>query len=342
MAAEAIRLTDTPGAAGSGALGAGGPAAAGALDLTVLIPVFNEGENLAPLLEKLDADLRPLGLRHEVLILDDGSTDATAERLRALRARHPALRAFSFRRNYGKSAALSVGFREARGRSIVTMDGDLQNCPEDIPRLLSKLEEGYDMVSGWRVDRQDPFLRRVFPSRIANWLIGRITGTRLHDYGCSLKAYRASVIKRVPLYGEMHRFIPAMTTQADARIAEIVVNHHPRRFGKSKYGIGRVWRVLLDIITVKMITGFAARAMLWFGFMSGSAMFLGFSVMLVGELRRATLLPEEWTVIYTVGFLLLFLGIHFIALGIVGELTMRTGDFSPQKSLVRSAQREGR
>jgi len=177
---------------------------------------------------------------------------------------------------------------------------------------------------------------------IANWIIGQVTGVKIHDNGCSLKAYRASVIKRVPLYGEMHRFIPAMTTQADARIAEIVVNHHPRRFGKSKYGIGRVWRVLLDIITVKMITGFAARAMLWFGFMSGSAICLGFSVMLVGELRRATLLPEEWTVIYTVGFLLLFLGIHFIALGIVGELTMRTGDFSPQKSLVRSAQREGR
>jgi len=140
----------------------------------------------------------------------------------------------------------------------------------------------------------------------------------------------------------MHRFIPAMTTQADALIAEIVVNHHPRRFGKSKYGIGRVWKVLLDIITVKLITGFATRPMLWFGFMSGSAICLGFSVMLVGELRRATLLPEEWLVIYTVGFLLLFLGIHFIALGIVGELTMRTGDFSPQKSLVRSAQREGR
>jgi len=310
--------------------------------ISIVVPLFNEKESLRPLYRTVTHQCDLLHRPYEIVFVDDGSRDGTGQILREIHAEDPQVKVVRFRKNYGQTAAMAAGFNHARGEIIISMDGDLQNEPADIPLLLAKLDEGFDVVCGWRRNRQDKFWTRRLPSMIANWIIGQVTGVKIHDNGCSLKAYRASVIKRVPLYGEMHRFIPAMTTQADARIAEIVVNHHPRRFGKSKYGIGRVWRVLLDIITVKMITGFAARAMLWFGFMSGSAMFLGFSVMLVGELRRATLLPEEWTVIYTVGFLLLFLGIHFIALGIVGELTMRTGDFSPQKSLVRSAQREGR
>src|SRR5262249_30255258 len=203
----------------------------------------------------------------------------------------------------------------------------------DIPLLLSKLREGFDVVCGWRKKREDKFWTRRVPSIIANWIIGQVTGVRIHDNGCSLKAYRSSVIKSVPLYGEMHRFIPVMTTQADARIAEIVVNHHPRRFGKSKYGIGRVWKVLLDLMTVKMITGFAARPMLWFGSISAPFFILGLSTIVGVEMRSAALLSQEGTVIYTVALLFLFLGLHFIALGVVGELTMRTGDFLPFRSL---------
>jgi glycosyltransferase involved in cell wall biosynthesis len=192
----------------------------------------------------------------------------------------------SFRKNSGQTAAMAAGFEYATGDLIVSMvDGDLQNDPVDIPRLLSKLREGFDVVCGWRKSRQDKFWTRCVPSAAANWIIGRVTGVRIHDNGCWLKVYRASVIKSIALYGEMHHFIPAMTTLAGARIAEIVVNHHPRRFGKIKYGIGRTWRVLLDIITAKLITGFASRPALWFGLPSFSIFGLGLSALLTPSFR---------------------------------------------------------
>ena len=221
--------------------------------LSIVVPVYNEEENVRLLFEKIQRVCETIGDTYEVLFVDDGSSDATFAVLSELRKRVPQLVVIRFKENAGQTAAMAAGFEFARGERIVSMDGDLQNDPADIPKLLEKLEEGYDLVCGWRKERQDKFLTRRVPSIVANWIIGKVTGVPIHDNGCSLKAYRASVIKQVPLYGEMHRFIPAMSTVAGASIAEIVVTHHPRRFGESKYGLGRVWRVALDIIAFKLI-----------------------------------------------------------------------------------------
>ena len=221
--------------------------------LSIVVPVYNEEENVRPLFEKIQAVCETIGVAYEVLFVDDGSRDETFAVLSELSKQEPQLAVIRFQKNAGQTAAMAAGFEFAQGQRIVSMDGDLQNDPNDIPKLLEKLDEGYDLVCGWRKERQDKFLTRRVPSMVANWIIGKVTRVPIHDNGCSLKAYRASVIKQVPLYGEMHRFIPAMSTVAGARIAEIVVTHHPRRFGKSKYGLGRVWRVMLDIMAFKFI-----------------------------------------------------------------------------------------
>ncbi len=228
--------------------------------LSIVVPVYNEEENVRMLFEKIQAVCEPIGETYEVLFVDDGSHDGTFAVLSELSKQKPKLRVIRFQKNAGQTAAMAAGFEFAQGQRIISMDGDLQNDPADIPKLLEKLDEGYDLVCGWRKERQDKFLTRRVPSIVANWIIGKVTGVPIHDNGCSLKAYRASVIKQVPLYGEMHRFIPAMSTVVGARITEIVVTHHPRRFGKSKYGLGRVWRVMLDIIAFKFIISvFASR-----------------------------------------------------------------------------------
>ena len=221
--------------------------------LSIVVPVYNEEDNVRPLFEKIQTVCEAIGDAYEVLFVDDGSQDKTFAVLSELSKQEPQLVVIRFQKNAGQTAAMAAGFEFARGQRIISMDGDLQNDPSDIPQLLEKLDEGYDLVCGWRKERQDKFLTRRVPSIVANWIIGKVTGVPIHDNGCSLKAYRAPVIKQVPLYGEMHRFIPAMSTVAGARIAEIVVSHHPRRFGKSKYGLGRVWRVMLDIIAFKFI-----------------------------------------------------------------------------------------
>ena len=221
--------------------------------LSIVVPVYNEEDNVRPLFEKIQTVCEAIGDTYEVLFVDDGSKDKTFTVLSELSKQEPQLTVIRFQKNAGQTAAMAAGFEFAQGQRIISMDGDLQNDPSDIPQLLEKLDEGYDLVCGWRKERQDKFLTRRVPSIVANWIIAQVTGVPIHDNGCSLKAYRASVIKQVPLYGEMHRFIPAMSTVAGARIAEIVVSHHPRRFGKSKYGLGRVWRVMLDIIAFKFI-----------------------------------------------------------------------------------------
>lgn len=223
------------------------------LSLSIVIPVYNEEKNVQPLFEKIQAVCEAIDETYEILFIDDGSRDSTFKVLSELHKEASCLQVIRFQENTGQTAAMAAGFQFAQGQRIISMDGDLQNDPEDIPRLLKKLNEGYDLVCGWRKERQDKFLTRRIPSIVANWVIAKVTGVSIHDNGCSLKAYRASVIKKVPLYGEMHRFIPAMSTIAKARIAEIVVTHHPRRFGKSKYGLGRIWRVILDIIAFKSI-----------------------------------------------------------------------------------------
>ncbi len=227
--------------------------------LSIVVPVYNEEENVRPLYEKIRTVCEAIGRTYEVLFVDDGSQDNTFEVLSELRNQEPHLVVIRFQENAGQTAAMAAGFEFAQGERIISMDGDLQNDPADIPQLLEKLDEDYDLVCGWRRERQDKFWTRRVPSVAANWIISKVTGVAIHDNGCSLKAYRAEVIKQVPLYGEMHRFIPAMSKVVGARIAEMVVKHHPRRFGISKYGLGRIWRVILDILAFKLILSIFAR-----------------------------------------------------------------------------------
>jgi len=301
--------------------------------ITVIVPVYNEEESVLPLFRKIREACERLGKPYEIVFVDDGSCDGTFEVLHRIHNHNGRVKVIRFRKNYGQTAAMSAGFEHAQGEVIVSMDGDLQNDPADIPRLLDKLEEGYDVVCGWRKDRKDKLISRRIPSIAANWLICKITGVPIHDNGCSLKAYRASVIKNVTLYGEMHRFIPAMSTLVGARIEEIVVNHHPRRFGTSKYGIGRVWRVALDILTVKMITSFVSRPALGFGFLSLPFIILGICILFVAGGMYFSQLIENWIVMSTAAFLFFFLSAHLLSMGIIGELLMKTGDYLPKNSL---------
>lgn len=221
--------------------------------LSIVIPVYNEEENVRFMFEKIQSVCEAIDVTYEILFVDDGSQDDTFKVLSELHNVASCLRVIQFQNNAGQTSAMAAGFEFARGERIISMDGDLQNDPIDIPRFLEKLNEGYDLVCGWRKERQDKFLTRRIPSVVANWIIAKVTGIPIHDNGCSLKGYTASMIKQVPLYGEMHRFIPAMSTTVGARISEIVVRHHPRHAGKSKYGLSRIWRVTLDIIAFKLI-----------------------------------------------------------------------------------------
>jgi glycosyltransferase involved in cell wall biosynthesis len=301
--------------------------------ISIVVPVYNEEQSIPPLCEKIRTACEPLGKRYELIFVDDGSRDQTFAILQEIQKNDSQIKVIRLRKNYGQTAAMAAGFMHTRGNIIMSMDGDLQNDPQDIPRLLAKLEEGNDVVCGWRRNRQDKFWARRVPSLVANRIIGWVTGINIHDNGCSLKAYRSSVIKSLALYGEMHRFIPAMATLTGARIAEIEVNHQPRRFGHSKYGIGRIWRVVLDIITVKMITGFASRPALWFGLPSFPFFILGSSALFFAGGVFSDLLVEQWLVISTVAFLFFLVGAHLLILGIIGELSMKTGDYRPSKTL---------
>lgn len=238
-------------------------------DLSIIVPLYNEEDNVGPLHEAILEVVRGLDRSVELILVDDGSRDATFARACAL-PRRPELplRILRFRRNYGQTAAMVAGIDHARGRVLVTMDGDLQNDPHDIPRFLEKIEDGFDLVVGWRKNRKDHW-SRVLPSKVANWLIGRVTGVPIRDNGCSLKAYRAELIKQIPLYSEMHRFIPAMASLAAPRIAEIEVRHHPRRFGRSKYGFSRIYKVLVDLLTIRTLLSFARHPWAWLGGAAG-------------------------------------------------------------------------
>ena len=238
------------------------------MDLTIVVPLFNEEESVELLYEAIRDSLQGLELESEFIFVNDGSSDRTFEKAAELAGNDLRLRVVDFRRNYGQTPAMAAGIDLASGSVIVTMDGDLQNDPRDIPLFLEKIEEGYDIVVGWRHRRQDKFLTRKLPSVIANWLIGKITGVPIRDNGCSLKAYRRDVIKSVPLYSEMHRFIPAMASLSGAKVAEIKVRHHARRFGVSKYGLSRIYKVLMDLITIKAIVSFGARPIRWFGLLA--------------------------------------------------------------------------
>ena len=255
--------------------------ATSAIELSVIVPVFNEEESVAPLVNALMSVLGRTRRRFEIIFVDDGSTDSSAERLSTAVATHPEIKIIQFRSNAGQTAALMAGIDHASGDTIVTIDADLQNDPEDIPMLLSKLDEGADVVSGWRKDRQDAPLRRNFVSRTANRLISRISGVRLHDYGCTLKAYRREVLGGMRLYGEMHRFVPVYASWMGAKVVELPVRHHARRFGKSKYGLNRTLKVVLDLMVVKFFSRYLVKPIYVFG---------GFGVLVNFWRRRCDLL----------------------------------------------------
>lgn len=302
----------------------------GSLYLSIVVPVYNEVESVGKLYAALKATLDPLELDYEVIVVDDGSTDGTAAALFELAEHDSRLKVIEFRRNFGQTAAIAAGFDYSRGAVVIPIDGDLQNDPADIPRLLEKLDEGYDLVSGWRRNRQDSLVR-TFPSRIANRIIAVVTGVPLHDYGCTMKAYRTEIVKEMRLYGEMHRFLPAFAHLLGARITEIPVSHHARRFGHSKYGLGRTFKVILDLITVRFLSS-GTKPIYLFG---GS----GAILCSTGTLAAAYALYEKWSAdIYVhrnplalIAVFLFLLGVNFILMGLIAELIVRTYHESQEK-----------
>ncbi|MFN5463573.1 MAG: glycosyltransferase family 2 protein [Cyanobacteriota bacterium] len=305
-------------------------------DLSVVVPLYNEEGSLQQLVDKLLDALRPLGLSFELVLVDDGSRDATPLLLRQLAAQVPELVAVLLRRNYGQTAAMAAGFDNSRAPIIVTLDGDLQNDPADIPLLLDTLEQGYDLVSGWRHQRQDGALNRLLPSLIANRLIAKVTGVRLHDYGCSLKAYRREVVADMNLYGELHRFLPALAFIEGARIGEVRVQHHPRRYGKSKYGIDRTFRVLMDLLTVWFMKRFLTRPMHVFGLAGIITLGVGLitALWLVGEkLLLGTDIGNRPLLLLAVVAILS--GVQLFCFGLLAELQMRTYHESQGRPIYR-------
>jgi glycosyltransferase involved in cell wall biosynthesis len=304
--------------------------------VSIVIPCFDEEQTIPRLCAALDdvvGKLEGAGRSTEVLVIDDGSRDGTFARLKEASATRPWLRLVRFRRNFGQTAAMAAGFERARGAYLVPMDADLQNDPDDIPMLLARLEEGFDIVSGWRKNRQDKAVTRKLPSKIANWLIGRVTGVRLHDYGCTLKAYRREVLEPVRLYGEMHRFIPVYAKWSGARITEQVVRHHPRTEGKSKYGLARTLKVLLDLMTVKFLGDYSTKPLYLFGlwgtfFIAGG--FVSGLITLIEKFRTPYVFAHK-NPLLLLAVMLFVVGIQLIGMGLLAELLVRTYHESQSK-----------
>lgn len=305
--------------------------------LSLFLPVYNEEENLSNQQRKITEAMERLGLSYEVIYVDDGSTDGSLDLLRHIAEADHRVRVISFRRNYGQTAAMAAGIDASRGEVLIPMDADLQNDPDDIGRLLAKLNEGYDVVSGWRKDRQDAFLTRVLPSRFANWLISTIGGVPLHDYGCSLKAYRRDVLKEVQLYGEMHRFIPIYANWAGGRVAEIPVAHYPRTAGKSKYGLSRTIKVVFDLVTIKFMQSYLTKPLYIFGW----AGILAFTLSMLSALLAFSMKFIDWphhadfiqTPLPILSMIMLVLGIQLFLLGLLAEMLVRTYHESQNKPI---------
>lgn len=306
------------------------------LDVSVVVPVYNEVESLPHLIEAIANALNATGLSYEIICVDDGSKDGSDQLLKQQAQIRTDLKAVLLRRNYGQTAAMAAGFNYGRGKAIVTLDGDLQNDPADIPLLLAKLDEGYDLVSGWRQKRQDAALTRLLPSKIANWLIGRITSVKLHDYGCSLKAYRSELVADMNLYGELHRFLPALAFIEGARIAELPVRHHARRYGQSKYGLWRTFRVLMDLFTISFMKTFLTRPMHVFGLfgllsmISGTLLGLYLTFLKLGLGQSIGNRP-----LLILAVLLLVTGVQLFSFGLLAELLMRTYHESQGRPIYR-------
>lgn len=293
--------------------------------LSVVVPAYNEAENLEPLCSAIQEYLQPLGYSYELILVDDGSTDETVHLVRSLCQRYPFLKVIRLRRNFGQTAALSAGFHYAQGQIVIAMDADLQYHPEDIPALLEKIEEGYDIASGWRKNRKDPFLRK-FPSFVANRIIRWLSGVPLHDFGSTFKAYRREILEEINLYGEMHRFIPALAASIGARIIEVPVHLYPRERGQSKYGLGRTWRVLLDIIAVKFLISYSRQPLRFFGLIGLLLGGAGFGILGILTFRKffQGIPYAHHEPLLFLGILLMILGVQFISLGLITELVVRT------------------
>ncbi|MEQ9671584.1 glycosyltransferase family 2 protein [Coleofasciculus sp. G2-EDA-02] len=313
------------------------------LALSVVVPIYNEVASIPHLVEAVATSLNANQLTYEIVCVDDGSQDGSTELLLELARSRPDLKAVILRRNYGQTAAMSAGFKHAQGGVIVMIDGDLQNDPADIPALLAKIEEGYDLVSGWRKERQDAALTRLLPSKIANWLIGKVTGVKLHDYGCSLKAYRSELVADMNLYGELHRFLPALAYIEGARISEIPVRHHARRYGKSKYGLGRTFRVVMDLLTVFFMKKFLTRPMHVFGLFGllsfSVGLFLGLYLTIL-KLGFGQSIGDRPLLILAV--VLLLAGVQLFSFGLLAEVLMRTYHESQGRPIYRVREVVGR
>jgi glycosyltransferase involved in cell wall biosynthesis len=307
-----------------------------AASLSIVLPLYDEEDNVVALVRELGGVLDGLGRTAEIVIVDDGSTDRSFARLVGLQAEEPRLRVVRLVRNYGQTAAMAAGIAEAHGDVLITMDADRQNDPQDIPKLLEALGDDVDVVHGWRVDRQDGWWNRRLPSMIANRLISAVTGTRLHDYGCTMRAMRTALAKELPLYGELHRFIPALAADLGARVVELPVHHRPRTAGRSKYGIGRTTRVMLDLVTVKFLSGFSTRPIQLFGLVGLVFALAGFGLTAELGFERLFLgVRLGGRPIVLLAILLGVVGVQFISLGLLGEMLMRTYHESQAKPIYR-------
>jgi len=306
-------------------------------DLSVFLPVFNEEPNLRPMHEKLDRALRQLGRTAEIIYVDDGSSDGSLAILREIAAHDARVRVIALRRNYGQTPAMAAGIDAARGEVLIPMDADLQNDPADIKRLLDKLDEGYDVVSGWRKNRKDPLITRKIPSQLANWLISKIGGVPLHDYGCSLKAYRRESLVDVHLYGEMHRFIPIYASWSGARVTEIPVEHHPRTMGKSKYGLSRTIKVVFDLMTIKFMASYQTKPLYVFGWAGLLTMLVSLLCAVFAFVMKFANWPHHADFVQTplpvLTMVLLVLGVQFFLMGLLAEMLVRTYHESQAKSI---------
>lgn len=303
------------------------------MNLSLVIPVYNEQDNLPLLFEAIYQTMTPLSEIWEVILVDDGSRDNSLSILETYAGKDPEhVRVISFRRNFGQTAAIAAGLDHSRGETIILLDADLQNDPDDIPMLLDKLDEGYDLVSGWRKQRKDNAITRNLPSMMANKLISLVTGVELHDYGCTLKAYRREALEGFRLYGEMHRFIPVFAHSVGARIAEVVVNHHPRRFGKTKYGLERTAKVILDLFTVKFLVSYSSKPIYLFGGAGGLLMIVSAVIMFYLTIRRLFFLVSvTGSPLFQTSVMFLILGFQSILMGLIAELLVRTYHESQRK-----------
>jgi glycosyltransferase involved in cell wall biosynthesis len=304
------------------------------MELSIVIPVYNEEENVEPLIQEINAAVKPLRKPYEIVVVDDGSRDATFSVLARLHQGEPCLRVVRLKRNFGQTAAIAAGLAHSDGDVVILMDGDAQNDPKDIPALLAELKKGNDLVCGWRANRQDPFLNRRLPSMIANHVVSWTTQVKLHDYGCTLKAMRSDVAKNLKLYGEMHRFIPAIAYERGARVAELKVNHRPRLRGDSKYGIARTLRVILDLLTVKFLISYSTRPLHVFGVLGLCSGGLGFVIAVYLTLQKLVYhLSIGGRPLLLLAILLIFIGFQFITMGLLGEMLSRTYHESQDKAV---------